>query len=213
MAELILASGSPRRKELLAGLGLDFAVIPSTVTEPTYDGSDPAAYAKELAKAKALAVARQFHSGLVIGADTIVVLDGKVLGKPESAAQAVDMLSRLSGRSHMVYTGLAVIDAATGRLEQDVVGTEVQFRPLTATEIALYVRSGEPLDKAGAYGIQGLGAVFIQCIKGCYFNVVGLPLSALDQLLKRFDFAILQRRDHDQRIKQSEDITFGRETT
>lgn len=204
MSELILASGSPRRKELLAALGLDFVVIPSTVAEPSYDGRDPAKYANELAEAKAVYVARQLRSGLVIGADTIVVLDGEVLGKPDSAAHAVDMLSRLSGRSHTVYTGLAVIDAATGELEQEVVATEVKFRHLTAAEIDLYVRSGEPMDKAGAYGIQGLGAVFIQSIRGCYYNVVGLPLSALDQLLKRFNFAILQKeRDHDQRIKQS----------
>ncbi len=204
MSELILASGSPRRKELLAALGLDFVVIPSTVAEPNYDGRDPAKYANELAETKALYVARQLRSGLVIGADTIVVLDGEVLGKPDSAAHAVDMLSRLSGRSHTVYTGLAVIDAATGELEQEVVATEVKFRHLTAAEIDLYVRSGEPMDKAGAYGIQGLGAVFIQSIQGCYYNVVGLPLSALDQLLKRFNFAILQKeRDHDQRIKQS----------
>lgn len=193
MPDLILASASPRRRELLVGLGLNFEIQPSTVTEPPHQGEDPGEYAAQLAKAKALSVAAGRQRGLIIGADTVVVLAGRVLGKPGDEEEAHKMLSQLSGRSHTVYTGVAVVNAATGESLVETVATKVFFRRLSQEEIAAYVASGEPLDKAGAYGIQGLGALLVERIEGCYFNVVGLPLSALDRLLRRFGFAILQK--------------------
>ena len=197
MPKLILASSSPRRSELLASLGLEFSIVPSTVPEPAYNGETPADYGKKLAMAKATSVALEVPEGLVIGADTIVVLDGQVLGKPQDPAEAREMLTRLSGQTHTVYTGIAVVDAKTREIAAETVETQVTFRSLSKEEIDDYVASGEPLDKAGAYGIQRLGGLLVSRINGCYFNVVGLPLSALDRLLKRFDYAILlQRRDN-----------------
>lgn len=197
MPKLILASSSPRRSELLASLGLEFSIVPSTVPEPAYNGETPADYGQKLATVKATSVAQKVSDGLVIGADTIVVLDGRILGKPQDSAEAREMLTRLSGRTHSVYTGIAVVNAKTKELVAEAVETQVAFRPLSKEEIEAYVDSGEPLDKAGAYGIQRLGGLLVSRINGCYFNVVGLPLSALDRLLKRFDYAILlQRRDN-----------------
>lgn len=183
--ELILASSSPRRQELLRQIGLHFAVIPSKLEEKTAE-RNPAKRVKALALAKAQEVAERTGHGLVLGADTIVVNGGRILGKPGSSAEAAAMLRILSGRTHRVYTGIALVDAATGRSRAVTECTLVKFRSLSEREIEAYVASGEPLDKAGAYGIQGHAAVFISGIKGCYSNVVGLPLSRFWQLLQDF---------------------------
>lgn len=182
MKPLILGSASPRRAALLRQLALPFTVVPSPVAEPVPATSIPADYALESAEAKARAVARSVAAdAIVIAADTIVWSNGAILGKPADAAHAASMLGRLSGQVHQVYTGLALQSGE--QLLRDIACTQVEMRPLTAADIAAYVASGEPLDKAGGYGIQGLGARFIERIAGCYYNVVGLPLARLCVLL------------------------------
>lgn len=182
MKPLILGSASPRRAALLRQLALPFTVVPSPVAEPVPATSIPADYALESAEAKARAVARSVAAdAIVIAADTIVWSNGAILGKPADAAHATSMLGRLSGQVHQVYTGLAIQSGE--QLLREAACTQVAMRPLTAADIAAYVASGEPLDKAGGYGIQGLGARFIERIAGCYYNVVGLPLARLCVLL------------------------------
>lgn len=190
MNTLILASGSPRRAELLRQIGLDFRVVPSKVQEDLPMGLSPAEAVKELALRKASEVARNISSGVIIGADTIVVAAGRILGKPVDKADAIAMLSMLSGKEHSVFTGLAVLTVPDGRQTVDFAETRVWFRKLTRAEIEWYVDSGEPLDKAGAYGIQGLGAVLVKKIDGCYFNVVGLPLAKLVTIFQKMDISI-----------------------
>ena len=182
---LILASGSPRRRELLAELGLPFQIIFSDVPEDIVPGIEPAEQALALATKKATAVAERLDDGLVLGADTLVALDDQLLGKPADDADAAAMLRRLSGREHHVVTGLALIDAATGATRTSSVTSTVRFRPLDEREIAAYVASGEPRDKAGAYAIQGLGGELIAGLRGCYTNVVGLPMCEVAALLDR----------------------------
>ncbi len=182
---LVLASNSPRRRRLLEQLGFDLLVDPSHVDE-TFDPSQtPAEMAMALAKAKANDVARRHPGQIVLGADTIVVLDGEMLGKPTDAADACRLLALLAGRSHEVWTGVCLrgpTDDETCFAER----TEVEFAPLTDAEIEAYVATGSPLDKAGAYGIQDdWGAVFVSGIRGDYYNVVGLPLHALYRHLRR----------------------------
>ena len=176
---IVLASSSPRRRELLRMLGLPFAVSPSDIDETWRNGEAPAVHAERLAREKA--AARPVPGTAVIGADTIVVIDGEILGKPRDAADARAMLRRLSGREHVVYTGVAV--ARDGRLASGVRQTTVRFHPLDDDAIAAYVATGEPLDKAGAYGIQGYGAVLVERIDGDYFTVMGLGLELLVELL------------------------------
>ena len=183
-APLILASGSPRRKALLAELGVPFQVIVSDAPETLEPGLAPEAQAMLLAERKARAVAATLGSGLVLGADTIVVLDGEVLGKPADDAVAAAMLRRLNGRDHQVITGLALVDAATGAADRRAVSSVVRFRPLSEDEIAAYVATGEPHDKAGGYAIQGLGAALIAALEGCFSNVVGLPLCEAAAMLR-----------------------------
>nr|WP_277999041.1 Maf family protein [Moorella sulfitireducens] len=183
---MILASSSPRRRELLQRIGLSFEVCPSRVDENFFRDLPPAQRVERLALAKAKAVASLFREGLVIGADTIVVCQGQVLGKPASAAEATAMLAFLSGRTHTVYTGVAVVRAPGGEERFTHAGTEVTFRHLTPAVISAYVATGEPLDKAGAYGIQGRGALLVESINGDYFNVVGLPLVKVAELLEEF---------------------------
>jgi septum formation protein len=184
--KLILASASPRRRQLLEQIGLIFQVMPSGVDEDDDDivGRDPLANVQAIALRKARDVADRIENGIVIGADTQILADGEILGKPEGAADAVRMLSKLSGRVHRVITGVALVDAATGSEETWVETTLVTFRELTEGEISAYVKTGEPMGKAGAYGIQGRAAAFVERIEGCYFNVVGLPLAKLAQKLK-----------------------------
>jgi len=178
---LILASASPRRKELLARLTPDFIVVPSYAEEPKE--GDAAERALGAARAKAHDVASR-RRGIVIGADTVVVVQGEVLGKPSSRSEARKMLARLSGREHQVITGLCVVSTWTGEERVDVVETSVEFRELTADEIERYVESGEPDDKAGAYAIQGRGGLFVDRVCGDVYNVIGLPLSRLCVLLR-----------------------------
>ena len=186
---LVLASASPRRAALLSQIGLTFEIRPSDVVEPphsTYSGKRVDEVTQELALLKAKAVAQYCDEGVIIGADTLVSLDGKLLGKPADDADATAVLTQLSGTSHEVVTGVVLIDAATRRTIAWAETTQVYFRKLQSTEIAAYVASGEAADKAGAYGIQGRGAAFVRRIEGCYFNVVGLPLASLVENLSNF---------------------------
>ena len=185
MKKLILASASPRRYDLLRLLGLSFDVVPSHVSEALDRSIPPADYVREISGRKARAVAARFNGEIVIGADTVVVLDGDILEKPAGEDEAIRMLSRLSGKTHRVYTGLTLIDSGCGRTLRDVAVTDVVMRTLTPEEIKLYVQSGEPMDKAGAYAVQGRAAAFVQSISGCFYNVVGLPISLFCSLLER----------------------------
>ncbi len=179
---LVLASASPRRAELLRQAGILFEVVEPGVSEDISGNVDPAQMVVELSKRKALDVSCRFEKGFVLAADTIVVCRDQVLGKPRDRDNARRMLRMLSGNEHMVFTGLALFDAATGSYETGLSKTRVWMKPLKNEHIDLYVACGEPMDKAGAYGIQGRGALFIDKIEGCYFNVVGLPLSLLFDL-------------------------------
>ncbi len=195
---LVLASTSPRRRELLGLLGLSFDVIASRYDEATHppDGLTPPEYVTRLAQGKAAEVAaRTEGEALVIGADTTVVLDGEYLNKPADADDACRMLRRLSGCTHQVYTGLCLIPVQNGipsEPQTNYAVTDVTFDTLTDEIIAAYVATGEPLDKAGAYGIQGKALSFIPHIQGDYFNVVGLPVFLLCQLLPQFGISIWQ---------------------
>lgn len=183
---IILASNSPRRQDLLRVLAPSFEIIPSEVVEDPYTGSNtPAEYVLGLACRKAQAVAdRCGGDAIILGADTTVVLDNRVLNKPHHKEEAVEMLKALGGHTHEVITGLCVIDNRTRRDRRHTERTRVRMRPLHADEIQAYVATGEPMDKAGAYAIQGKAVLFIEGIEGCYFNVVGLPLYALGQILR-----------------------------
>ncbi|CAB5169619.1 Septum formation protein Maf [Olavius algarvensis associated proteobacterium Delta 3] len=180
---LILASQSPRRKYLLEQAGLKFEVIPSDFNENSVSLSDPDTYVTELAEGKAASVAGNYPESWVIGADTIVWSQGKVLGKPGSEDDARNMLRRLSGRTHQVYTGYAFVCSSRGRTESKAVRTDVLFKKLSDTEIDWYVHTGEPFDKAGAYAIQGIGTFLIRSITGSYTNVVGLPVCEVIEFL------------------------------
>jgi len=184
---LILASASPRRKHLLRDAGFIFQVVPSTIEEDYQPGESPEAFVERLAGRKADQVAQRYAQQpgvVVLGADTIVVLAGEVLGKPQSAAAAGQIVQKLAGHTHEVITGIALVEPATGKRVVRHARTKVTFLPLSQAEIEAYVASSEPLDKAGAYGIQGCAARFVSRIEGCYFNVVGLPLSLLYSLLR-----------------------------
>ena len=187
---LILASASPRRRELLTQAGYHFQVQASAIPESRLPGEDAIRFAIRLAREKAEAVFAQLspaaaQEALVLGADTVVVCDGEVMGKPADDADATRMLGRLSGRTHHVVTGVAVVwGSAPARVEVAAELTQVTMRTLSTEEIAAYVASGEPMDKAGGYGIQGYAARFIPRIGGCYFNVVGLPLALVASMLE-----------------------------
>jgi septum formation protein len=186
---LILASASPRRRELLGQLRLRFEVVPSEIDEVLAGPPTPETVAA-LALAKARAVACRVGAGVVLGADTVVVLDGVALGKPVDAGDAAAILRRLRGRAHEVITGIAAVDAATGRTDTTAVVTRVVMAEVTDDAIAAYVAGGEPLDKAGAYGIQGAGSALVARYEGSYSNVVGLPLAATARLLRSFGVAL-----------------------
>lgn len=185
---LVLASASPRRQELLARLGLPFAVQPSHIPE-LHPPGPPARALAAVALDKARAVARQWTGGpaVILGADTEVVIDGRYLGKPRDAADAIRILSELSGRTHEVITGVALVEAPPGREETAAVTTRVTMAAATREEIAAYVATGEPFDKAGGYAVQGLGARLVARIDGCLTNVVGLPVETTRRLLERWD--------------------------
>jgi septum formation protein len=179
---LVLASQSPRRAEILRNAGLEFVVRVAPVDESPIDGEKPEHYVQRLAEEKARAVDAD-NSETVLAADTTVVIDGEILGKPADAADARRMLELLSGRRHEVMTGIAIRRGAD--VTRDWAVTSVWFSPLSSREIDDYVATGEPMDKAGAYAIQGLASRFIEKIEGCYFNVVGLPLSLVYRRLQR----------------------------
>ena len=179
---LILASGSPRRRQLLEQIGLTFVVRSSDVDESVSPGLTPAQVVESLSARKGEAVAAEAVPGdLVLSADTVVALDGAILGKPRDRAEAEAMLTALSGRTHQVYTGVTLLQDGRRLTGHEV--TAVTFRPLSPEEIAAYVSTGEPMDKAGAYGIQGLGALLVERLEGDYFNVMGLPLCRLGRML------------------------------
>lgn len=191
MKKLILASSSPRRAELLKQIGLNFEIKTGSVDEPLLPGLSPPELVERLAERKAAAVARELDDGIVIAADTVVVWQGQVLGKPRNGEEAFDMLSKLQGSVHDVFTGVALIDVRSGKVLVEHEKTRVFFRAMEGFEISRYVATGEPLDKAGAYGVQGLAAIFIRRLEGCYTNVVGLPLSRLALMLKKFSYEVL----------------------
>ncbi|BAD39355.1 Maf family protein [Symbiobacterium thermophilum] len=188
MQQLILASSSPRRQELLRQVGIPFVVAVPEVDEHAVHADSPAELVERLALRKARAVSVRYPGAIVLGADTIVVVDGEVLGKPADRAEAEWMLGRLSGRSHQVLTGVALV-----RGDEELVAHEetvVRFAPLSREQIQWYVETGEPMDKAGAYGIQGRAAALIASISGDYYNVVGLPLHRTVQMLTQFGYPI-----------------------
>ena len=184
MVQLVLASASPRREALLRQIGYQPIVSPATVEEEIVrEGEDPAQYVARQSCHKALDVARRHPDAAVLGADTVVVLDQSIIGKPVDVEHAKTTLRRLSGRKHLVYTGVAVF--FDGQVQQFTVATDVYMRQLSETRIDWYVGTGEPMDKAGAYGIQGYGALLVEKIEGCYFNVVGLPLIPVGDCLEK----------------------------
>lgn len=196
LQKIILASGSPRRREILENLGVEFQVmLPASETEPVFgehpDFDSILSKTAMSAQAKAMSVIERAEPGsLVIGADTVVVLGERVLEKPSSYNEAVIMLSELSGKTHKVVTGICAAESGGSSMTSCEV-TEVTFRPLSRTEIDKYAATGDPLDKAGAYGIQTKGGLLVEKVNGCYFNVVGLPITALYKLLKNFGYDMM----------------------
>ncbi len=178
---LVLASASPRRRAILTEAGIAHVVRPADIDESVFDGIEPRLMVQLLAAGKAAAAAEKAEEWL-LGADTVVAMDGQALGKPADAEEAFRMLSMLSGKTHFVYTGVALICAETGRMKTCVEETAVTFRPLSETEIRDYIATGEPMDKAGAYGIQGKGGALVAKTEGDFQNVVGLPLCAVRRL-------------------------------
>lgn len=197
MKRIVLASASPRRVELLKQIRLEFEVFPSSVGEQLDMKAKPEDVVQQLACKKAVDVAEKLNSvkkgknTIVIGADTIVVKDGIIMGKPKNEAHAFEMLKSLQGEWHEVLTGIAVVNAQDMKRITDYERTRVKFRNFSDDIINSYIRTGEPMDKAGAYGVQGIGAVLVERIEGCYFNVVGLPLVKLANLLGNFDVKVL----------------------
>lgn len=186
---LILASSSPRREKLLQEVGLKFKVVPSFIEEKNMPG-DPGNIACNWASLKAQEVAKHHH-GVIIGADTIVVLGGKIFGKPQHEEEAKKMLYKLSGKTHKVITGMSFINTRNGHRISEFVESRVTFRVLSEEEITTYIATKEPMDKAGAYGIQGQGVNFISRVQGCYTNVVGLPISSCLKYLKQIVMIVL----------------------
>lgn len=191
--QLVLASASPRRRELLQQIGLEFQVIPSRATEDEIPGETPEDLVIRLSLDKASEVAqrKEVDGRWFIGSDTVVLCDGKILGKPRDAAHATEMLQLLSGREHRVLSGYAVIDRQSGKQLAEAVSTKVWFRQLTDAEIARYIATREPMDKAGAYAIQGFGVCFVARIEGSYTNVVGLPLCRLTGAMKELGIPLV----------------------
>jgi septum formation protein len=183
---IVLASSSPRRKELLAALGLVFDVIHPSSDETVSGNETPEDFVLRVSAEKASSVSRTLGDGVVvIGADTIVVVDGEILGKPGDRGEASSMLRKLSGKEHHVYTAFSIVRPKNEILHSEIVDTRVRVKPLAATEIEGYIKTGEPMDKAGAYGIQGIGAFMVGGFEGSYSNVVGLPVEELLAALKK----------------------------
>ncbi|WP_243734906.1 Maf family protein [Paenibacillus turpanensis] len=194
--KLVLASSSPRRQELLRLLQLPFTIVTRDTDESTEPGMSPACIVESLSLRKAEAVRQHLADqgdtdSLIIGSDTIVVLDGQALGKPSGKEDALRMLQALRGREHEVYSGVACVDASRGIAKVKHRVTKVYMKPLRDEQLARYIATGEPMDKAGAYGIQGMGAMLVDKIEGDFFNVVGLPVSLLSEMLLDFGFEVL----------------------
>lgn len=183
---IILSSQSPRRIALLKEMGFEFTIHPSTVDERTIEAHSPREFALKAAYLKAQDVASHYEDAIIIAADTVVVIDDRILGKPVDAADAQRMLETLSGRKHRVITAVAVCNCRTGSVIIDTESTDVYFKPLSSADIDDYIRSGDPLDKAGAYGIQTIGEQFVEKIEGDYHNVVGFPINKVNELLEFF---------------------------
>jgi len=192
LKKVILASASPRRATLLYNLGLNFTIVPAAIDESILPHEKPVDAVMRIAAAKAEAAGSKNPDAIVIAADTVVVCKGQILGKPVDDREAFMMLSTLSGDVHEVITGLCVLDSTSGMRDIDFEKTLVRFRELDKEEIEAYIASGEPQDKAGAYGIQGRAAIFVAGLEGCYYNVVGLPLSRLYMMLKRQGLCLLE---------------------
>jgi septum formation protein len=192
MKTIVLASASPRRKELLEKTDLTFTVDTAGYEENMQSGLSPRALARLLSLEKAKAVAGKYRNAVIIAADTFIVFRKRILGKPHTKDEARKMLRILNGRGHSVITGFTILDTETNRKVSRSVVTKVFFRNLTPEEIDAYVESGEPLDKAGAYAVQGLGSAIVRRIEGDYFNVVGLPVSSLVEELKKFGIDVLK---------------------
>jgi len=186
MKKIILASASPRRKELLEKIGLKFEVDAIGCDEEIDEGIDPQEIVRQLSIKKAKSAVARHKNALIIAADTIGVMGEKTLGKPHTENEAHKMLQAISGKSHFVITGFSILDTTTNKIVTGTVNTRVYIKKLTGQEIDAYVKTGEPLDKAGAYAIQGMGAVIVEKIEGDYYNVMGLPLNALTEALKGF---------------------------
>lgn len=191
MRKIVLASASPRRKQIFALTGLKFEIDPSEYEEDLSLNLPPKELVIQMSQGKAKQVAKHHQNAIVIGADTVIVYQGEIIGKPQTQSRAKQILSKLSGQSHSVITGFTIIDTANNQTVAQAIETRVTFKQLSPEEIISYVESGEPLDKAGAYAIQGLGAVLIERIEGDYYNVVGLPLCALVNQLKKLDIFVL----------------------
>jgi septum formation protein len=183
--KFILASASPRRRELLESIGLPFDVLPSAIPEVRAEGESPEEYVARLSREKANALGEQHPSRWVIAADTTVLLDDQLLEKPLDRVDAARMLGTIAGRTHTVYTGVTLLNVERAYHDTRVAESEVRMLPLSDSDIEWYVATGEPLDKAGAYAVQGMGAMFIDSIHGSYTNVVGLPLALLFQMLQK----------------------------
>jgi septum formation protein len=182
----VLASASPRRSELLRMIGFPFDIIPSHIEENYQNNLNPIDYVLQNAHHKGDAVAKQYPASIVIAADTVVVFKNDLLEKPRNKRHARQLLSKLSGQTHQVYTGFGLINRSRDKSKFEYEKTDVTFRSLSNRMIEWYLETGEPYDKAGAYGAQGKGALLIECVKGCYFNVVGLPLSKFFYVLNEF---------------------------
>ncbi len=191
MKKIILASSSPRRKDLLKQISLEFEVDPSNYEEDMTLKMEPRKLAEYLSLGKAEDVAKKHKNSIIISADTIVAIDGEVFGKPKTAERAKYMLQKLSGKVHSVITGFAIIDTESGKQISKSVETKVYFKNISEEEIDSYIAIGEPLDKGGGYAIQGIGALFVEKIEGDYFNIVGLPIGAVVEELKNFEIKVL----------------------
>lgn len=189
--KLVLASASPRREEILSQLNLKFTIVPAKIDEENFTNSDPVELVKVLAEEKAKSVSKLVEDAIVIAADTVVVHNGNILGKPANESEAKEMLKKLSSDQHQVITGVAVLNSSSGKVHVDYNITDVKMTALSEQDINSYVGTGEPLDKAGSYAIQGFGGLFVEEIKGSYYSVMGLPIHQLAKLLDKFNYGIL----------------------
>lgn len=192
MRKIILASGSPRRKQILEQVGLNFTVEVSDYEEKSIPGVSPSEFVETLSLEKANVVAKNHNDAIIIGADTIVVLDNQILGKPKTKQDAREMLKKLSGNTHSVFTGFTIIDTVNKRTITNHVETKIRFKNLSEEEIRAYIETGEPMDKAGAYGVQDKGALFVEHIEGDYSSVMGLPIVKIFEILKELGIDILK---------------------